>query len=70
MSGAAAFVGVAALVVAAVPAGAALAGTAPPGAGEMTAGQAADPPAPVSGLSERAPTAATPAGAARAYLAA
>ncbi|MFJ9818709.1 M4 family metallopeptidase [Streptomyces sp. NPDC101151] len=69
LSGAAALLGVAALVISAVPAGAATAGTAPPDPGGLIAGQQTATPALVDGIREQAPSAATPAGAARAYLA-
>ncbi|GAB2907131.1 hypothetical protein GCM10027075_03470 [Streptomyces heilongjiangensis] len=71
MSGAAALLGVAALVMSAVPAGAATGdGTAPPVPGEVVPGQRTATPALVDGIRERAPAAGSAADAARAYLAA
>ncbi|WP_244904867.1 M4 family metallopeptidase [Streptomyces prasinopilosus] len=61
--------GVAALVVPAVPAGAATeADTPPPSPGEVVPGQETETPALVQGIRERAPEASSAAGAARAYL--
>ncbi|MFJ3230991.1 M4 family metallopeptidase [Streptomyces sp. NPDC086787] len=70
MSGVAALLGVAALVVSAVPAAASSAGTPPPSPGELVPGQRTDTPALVDGIKEQAPAARNAAGAARAYLAA
>ncbi|WP_226966610.1 hypothetical protein [Streptomyces phaeolivaceus] len=70
MSGAAALLGVAALVVPAVPAGAATGGTAPPPSpGELIPGQRTATPALVEGIGEPAPDAPDAASAARAHLA-
>lgn len=71
MSGAAALLGVAALVVSAVPAGAATGDdTPPPAPGEVVPGQRTATPALVDDIRERAPAAGSAADAARAYLAA
>ncbi|UNO43346.1 M4 family metallopeptidase [Streptomyces sp. MST-110588] len=71
ISGAAALIGVAALLVSAVPAGAAVAadGAAPPSPGQVIPGQKTATPALVEGIREQAPHAGNAAGAARAYLA-
>ncbi|CAL9375993.1 hypothetical protein SUDANB6_00958 [Streptomyces sp. enrichment culture] len=69
IAGAAALTGVAALVVAAVPAGAATGtGTPPPGPGQVVPGPETETPALVRGIREHAPDAGSAAGAARAYL--
>ncbi|MFF9038626.1 M4 family metallopeptidase [Streptomyces sp. NPDC014892] len=70
VSGAAALIGVAALVVSAVPAGAATgAATPPPSPGEVIPGQRTATPALVEGLEEPAPDATDAVAAARAHLA-
>ncbi|MEE1832965.1 M4 family metallopeptidase [Streptomyces sp. SP17KL33] len=70
VSGAAALIGVAALVVPAVPAGAATgATTPPPSPGEVIPGQRTATPALVEGLDEPAPDAPNAVAAARAHLA-
>ncbi|MFH8346379.1 hypothetical protein [Streptomyces sp. NPDC018045] len=68
-TGAAALLGVAAPMVAAVPAGAASAG-APPGPGEVVPGQRTATPALVEGVREPAAATGSPADAARGHLAA
>jgi len=69
ISGAAALIGVAALVVSAVPVDAATGQAAPPPSpGEVIPGQQTATPALVDGIREKAPTARDAAGAARAYL--
>ena len=71
ISGAAALIGVAALVVSAVPADAMAGGPVPPPSpGELIPGQKTATPALVEGIREQAPAARNAAGAARAYLAA
>ncbi|MFI6206254.1 M4 family metallopeptidase [Streptomyces sp. NPDC051041] len=72
ISGAAALIGVAALVVSVVPAEATAAEAAPPppSPGEVVPGQTTRTPALVEGIREPAPAARNAAGAARAYLAA
>ncbi|MGC5341348.1 M4 family metallopeptidase [Streptomyces sp. DT171] len=69
ISGAAALISAAALVVSALPADAATVPTPlPPSPGEVVQGQRTDTPALVQGIREQAPAAATPENAARTYL--